>query len=246
MGTWPNRARGQSDGVAGWSPNETDPSLRRADVPTAAVGVFVVTRLVTSSVRERFVNQLFEASRVAADAIVRRESAHLVDLRLLAYTEGVPRPYRTRTPTGLQDMIWPLVLNNNMELVSALNLQGVEILGLVRNPADRPLSRVSGAGLLEPANRRRGILDEVEDARATSSQASSRRRYGAYLFTSAPVRDAAGTLVGVMMTATRVQSLLAEIKAQSLADVVVLESAGRDAGHDLGPARCRLRLDRDE
>src|SRR5262245_17163222 len=56
---------------------------------TAMIGTYVVTRLVTSSVRERFVNQLHEAGRVAADGIVRRERAHLVNLRLLVFTQGV-------------------------------------------------------------------------------------------------------------------------------------------------------------
>ena len=56
---------------------------------TAMVGTFVVTRLVASSVRERFFNQLYEASRVAADGVVRTEKDHLADLRLMAFTEGV-------------------------------------------------------------------------------------------------------------------------------------------------------------
>jgi hypothetical protein len=52
----------------------------------AMVGVYVITRLVTSSLHERFVNQLLEASRVAGDGIVRQERTHLEDLRLMAYT----------------------------------------------------------------------------------------------------------------------------------------------------------------
>jgi signal transduction histidine kinase len=192
---------------------------------TAAVGVFVVTRLVTSSVRERFVNQLFEASRVAADAIVRRESAHLVDLRLLAYTEGVAQAIQDQDATGLQDMIWPLVLNNNIELVSALNLQGVEILGLERNPQTGLYGASQG---MDYSNQPivRSILDEVEDGNGDKFAGFIQTTLGPYLFTSAPVRDAAGTLVGVLMTATRVQSLLAEIKTQALADVVVLSREG--------------------
>src|SRR3972149_10481492 len=39
----------------------------------ASVGVYVITRLVTSSVVERFNNKLLESSRVAGDGIVRQE-----------------------------------------------------------------------------------------------------------------------------------------------------------------------------
>src|ERR1051325_4469596 len=45
---------------------------------TAMIGTYIVTRLVTSSVRERSVNQLHEASQVAADGIVRRERTHQI------------------------------------------------------------------------------------------------------------------------------------------------------------------------
>src|SRR5438094_3487675 len=82
---------------------------------TAMIGTYIVTRLVTSSVRERFVNQLHEASRVAADGIVRRERAHLVDLRLMVFTQGVADALRSRDAGALQNLLGPLALNNNVE-----------------------------------------------------------------------------------------------------------------------------------
>ncbi|MCK4962375.1 MAG: hypothetical protein KAS19_07805, partial [Anaerolineales bacterium] len=71
----------------------------------ALVGVFVVTNLVTSSVRERFINQLFEASRVVADGLVRREREQLENLRLMAYMEGVSEAIIERDVDGLQNML---------------------------------------------------------------------------------------------------------------------------------------------
>ena len=49
----------------------------------------MVTTLVAGSLRERFDNQLAEAGRVAADAVVRNERNHLEGVRTLAFTEGV-------------------------------------------------------------------------------------------------------------------------------------------------------------
>jgi two-component system NtrC family sensor kinase len=51
--------------------------------------------------------------------------------------------------------------------------------------------------------------------------------FGPYLFTSAPVRDSNGQLLGVMLAGTRLESLLAEMKSQSLADVVLLDKDGK-------------------
>src|SRR3972149_5392116 len=50
---------------------------------------------------------------------------------------------------------------------------------------------------------------------------------GPYLFTSAPVRDSAGQLAGVLMSGTALQTLLADMKAQSLADVIILDQGGK-------------------
>ena len=61
---------------------------------TAMLGIYVVTRLVTSTVRERFVNQIAEASRVAFDGVVRREQSHLRSLRLLVFTSGCGGSHR--------------------------------------------------------------------------------------------------------------------------------------------------------
>jgi hypothetical protein len=55
----------------------------------AAVGTFVVTQLVAGSLRERFVNQLVDAGRVASDSVVRKEREHLEVLRAMAFTEDV-------------------------------------------------------------------------------------------------------------------------------------------------------------
>ena len=77
----------------------------------AMVGVYVITRLVTSSLSERFSNQLLEASRVAADGIVRQERTHLEDLRLMAFTEGVPEALDARDAQALQDLLFPIALN---------------------------------------------------------------------------------------------------------------------------------------
>ena len=50
--------------------------------------------------------------------------------------------------------------------------------------------------------------------------------FGPYLFTSAPVRDANGDLLGVMLAGTSLESLLSEVKKQSLADAVLLDNEG--------------------
>jgi signal transduction histidine kinase len=191
----------------------------------ALAGTFIVTRLVTSSVRERFVNQLFEASRVAGDGIVRRERTHLVDLRLLAFTEGVPEAMARRDADRLQELLWPLILNNGMEVATAVGLDGTEILSLARDPQTNEYVASRGLDFASLDIVRRVLSGQVDD-QGDKYVGFLETTYGAYLFTSAPVHDAAGNLVGVMLRGSRLESLLAEMKAQSLADIVVLDQQG--------------------
>lgn len=192
---------------------------------TAMVGTFVVTRLVASSVRERFFNQIYEAGRVAADGVVRKEEDHLANLRLLIFSQGVPEAYAARDAQLLQEIFWPLALNNQIEAVTAIGLDGIEILTLAQNPDTEGYGIYQGTDFnqLEIVAQILGNeVDEIGDKYAGLVSTN----YGPYLYSSAPVRDSANQLVGVLMVGTHLNSLLAEIKNQALADIILLNEQG--------------------
>jgi signal transduction histidine kinase len=192
----------------------------------AMVGVFIVTRLVTSSIRERFVNQLFEASRVAADGVVRRERVHLEDLRLMAFTEGVPIKIVEKDSEGLRDVLWPLALNNNIEAVTVVDLEGKEMLTLAEDVSSGQYIVSQGGDFSELSIVTR-IIDGQVDEFGDKFADILRTTYGPYLFTSAPVRSASGELVGLIMVGTRLETLLDDLKAQALADIVLMDAQGK-------------------
>ena len=192
----------------------------------AMVGVYVITRLVTSSVVERFNNQLLEASRVAGDGIVRQERTHLEDLRLMAFTEGVPEALVAHDAEALKDLLFPLALNNDIQAVTVIDLNGSEVITLAKHPVSgeyitSEAGDFSQFGIVAEilANQQDGLGDKYAGLLVTS--------FGPYLFTSAPVRDSDGQLLGVMLAGTRLESLLAEVKSQSLADAVLLDKDGK-------------------
>ena len=192
----------------------------------AMVGVFVVTRLVTSSIQERFVNQLFEASRVAADGIVRRERIHLEDLRLMAFTEGVSEAMASRDTQGLQNLLWPLMLNSKVEAVTAVDQQGQELLTLVRDPETGEYITLQGRDFSQ-LDLVVKVLDGDSDGVGDKFVAIVDTTFGPYMFTSAPIRTADGQLIGTLMLGVRLETLLAELKAQSLADIVLADLNGK-------------------
>lgn len=192
---------------------------------TALLGLYVVTRLVASSLSERFFNQLIEAGRVAADMVVRQERTHLEDLRLLTFTSGVPELVDDEDGDELHALIFPLVANNGLEAVSAVNTTGLEILSMAYDPDEETYIRTSGGDFsgFEIVAR---ILEESPDELGDKYAGILPTTNGPYLFTTAPVRDENNRLVGVMMVGTSMHSLLSNIKSQALADVIVLKEDG--------------------
>lgn len=191
----------------------------------AMVGTFVVTRLVTSSIRERFVNQMVEASRVAADGVVRLEQRNLSTLRLLSFTEGVPAAVQAADAARLEELLLPLALNNHSELITVIDRAGQEVLTLAYDPQTKQYQSSSGADF-SGAEIVNNILQSKTDASGDKFAGLLETPQGSYLLTSAPVR-AGDSIVGAMLIGTRLSTLLSELKAQTYADVVVLDRQGQ-------------------
>lgn len=188
---------------------------------TAMIGTYIVTRLVTSSVHERFINQLHEAGRVAADGIVRRERAHLDNLRLMVFTQGIAPALQNRDAVALQSLLGPLTLNNNVEALSIFDRAGQEIVTLVHEQAISSGADFSHFDLVAK------VIHGQSDALGDKFSGLIKTAHGSYLFTSAPVRDESGHIVGGLMVGTRLETFLAELKSEALADIIILDPQGQ-------------------
>lgn len=193
-------------------------------VLVALVGTLIATRLATVSARERFYNQLQESARVVADGVVRRERSHLENLRLLVFTDGVAEAMARRDLDTLEERTLPLLLNNRVEVLSILDAQGRELLTLARQPETGAYIRTSGTDLagFGPVQR---VLAGVTDLQGDKYAGLLTTHLGSYLFTTAPVR-LEDQLAGVMVLGSRLDTLLAELKAQAQTDVLALDEAG--------------------
>ena len=192
----------------------------------ATVGTFAITRLVAVSSSERFDNQLREASRRGADAVARLERDHLDQLRVMALTGGVWEAFSSRDAADLQNTLAPLAIEAGAQVVAAVGLEGQDLLTLYRQPGTDEYAVSTGtdySGLGLVRNALTGQSDNLGDKFAEIAVFPS----GAYLLTSAPVRDPNDALVGVLLVGTRLDALLSSLKAQTLADVFLLDQAGQ-------------------
>ena len=191
----------------------------------AMAGIYIITRLVSSSVRERFVNQLVEANRVAGDLIVQREEIHLENLRLMTFTQGVPEAILENDADSIESLLYPLALNENVQSLTVVNLEGTEIISMVLDPESGEYLLSYGADLSElelvtlPLS---GFEDDVGDKFSSLENTS----YGYYILTSAPVYNADSQLTGALLVGSHLDSLVTDLKAQVLADIIVLNQTG--------------------
>ncbi len=191
----------------------------------AMVGVFIITRLVSGSFEERFGNQLVEASRVTADGVVRMEKKHLEDLRLLTFMDGVSGAIDTRDRESLQATFEGIAINNNIEMIAAIDDQGKGIITLTYDPEAGGTEFFTGDdystfGWVQSVLS--GQYDEVGDKFAGLMDT----QMGKFIFTIAPVRDADEKIVGALLTGSKIDTLLDELKLQALADILILDPEG--------------------
>jgi signal transduction histidine kinase len=191
----------------------------------AFTGIFILTRLVTSSTNERFSNQLNEASRVVSDVVVTIEDTHLENLRLMAFTQGIADAISKNERQSLEDILFPLVLNEQVELLSVADLNGIELISFVwdANTEQYLISDGQNLGGIESVGKvQAGYSDEIGDKFTEIVETAS----GKYLVTSAPVKNAAGELEGILVIGTSLQTCARKLESVALADVVILDNEG--------------------
>jgi len=191
----------------------------------AMVGIYIITRLVSGSFEERFGNQLIEASRVTADGVVRMEKKHLEDLRLLTFMEGVSGAVDDRDRESLQSTFEGIAINNNIEMIAAIDNQGKGIITLTYDPEAGGTEFFTGDdyssfGWVQSVLS--GQFDEVGDKYAGILDT----QMGKFIFTIAPVRDADEKIVGALLIGSKIDALLDELKLQALADILILNPEG--------------------
>ncbi len=187
----------------------------------AGGGVYIVTRLVAASVRERFANRMLDASQVAADNVVRLEQFHLTQTRLLANTGNVWLELRSRNVDALKLSVFPLALNANLDLITTVDIDGYEIVSWARDPVSSAYIENSGRSF-------EGFVS-LEDALAGKLDAGGDKfvglvatTFGPALVTVAGVKAPDGGIVGAVMVGTLVENFLNDTQRQAFSYLALL------------------------
>jgi HAMP domain-containing protein len=192
-------------------------------IALAAGGNYLATSLVQGPLDERFQNQLVQAGRAASDSVVRHEEAQLETARSVAFTQGLAPAIEDRDRAFVRGVAESIAVNTRSEFVDVLDTQGNRVAGVVLSDpgtldySSVPASDDPGAWPLVAL-----ALGDTEGAKYAQIVETT---LGPSLMTASPVFDG-DDLSGLVLVATSLSTLAAEIKAEALADVTVYDFAG--------------------
>jgi signal transduction histidine kinase len=192
----------------------------------AGVGAYVVTNLVTSSMQERFNNQLLDAGRVVSESMVRYEKDRLEVLRAVAGTQGVSESLVAGDRGTLSRLVPQIIANSNTNAVELLDANGMEVYGWQRPPGQNGgvAEERSGADFSQLEDVRlvlNGYVDRFGEKRALLSQTP----YGLMIFTIGPVYQG-GEQVGAVMIGTYVHEMVIDLAESAVAKVTLYDRSG--------------------
>ena len=198
----------------------------------AATGVYVVTKLVQDSVRERLTNQLLEAGRVVSDDFARQEIKHVQDARIVAFTRGVAEALLVDDRAALAGLAKPIAAGLSIENLILLDAQGQEVLHLIKSSGGlQEVTQPAGAGNVSIVQSLLAAGDPESEPERGMGLNPVDGRY--YYFTALPVSLDSQT-AGVVVVGTSLDTLLPYLKSTALADVVVYGERGQAIATTLG------------
>jgi len=202
----------------------------------AGAGAYIVTNLVTSSLQERFNNQLLDAGRVVAESMVEYERARLDTLRRVTRTQGVPAALAVGDSDSLAGLVPQILASSTNDAVELLDMSGKEVFGWQRPPNQTgPIGETETrtgsdySGLDEVSLVLDGFVDEFGDKRVLLTDTP----HGLMLFTIGPVFHE-NQLVGAAMVGTYVQEMLVDLTETAVARVTIYDRVGHVIGTTLG------------
>ncbi|MBN1431029.1 MAG: HAMP domain-containing protein [Anaerolineae bacterium] len=193
----------------------------------AAVGTFVITRLVASSIQDRLTNQLIETSRAAGDSVVSWETYHLNVLRLVIFTVGVPEYIEEHNQDSLTTALLALAANQNTSLLAGIDKDGNCVAAVrLESNGDYTTGSLQGQNL-SSLPMVAAVLEGQQDQFGDKYAGALRIDGQMFLITVAPVSNGSGELVGAVAIGTPLYQILQETKTSVLADIGAYQSDGQ-------------------
>jgi signal transduction histidine kinase len=195
----------------------------------AAMGIFIVTRLVANSFEERLKNQLLEAGRVVSDEVVNRERFRLEIERVVVNTIGVANALANRNTAELEELVFPIIANARaIDSIVLVDTQGKEVIRFQRDVTSPggfvDTTESSHLDFSEWPSMRQ-VLDNPEGNKETQL-ARDLKTGELIIYTIGSVRNEEGT-VGAALIGTYLGNEITYLRSLALAQLVLFDENGQ-------------------
>ena len=189
----------------------------------AFAGTFIITTLVTSTLQERFTNQLLDAGRVVAESMVQYEADRLQTMRAVVATIGVAEAIVEADTNQLAALVPQLIINSDNDAVVLLDAQGQELYSWLQTRD--AVTENSGFDFSQVADVQ-FVLNNQVDALGDKRVFLAETNYGYLIYTVGPVwLD--DQLVGAVLVGTLADPMLIDLTLNAVARVTLYDSEGR-------------------
>ena len=192
-----------------------------------SVGIYIVTRLVNSSLDERLTNHLLEAGRTVPINMERYQlNEHLGFADRLIRTEGVIEALEAGDQDRLTEQVRSQAVTRNTESVLLIDAEGQEIAHLIRE--NEGIRSIVEEEFYTPTLQiAQDLLEAADPAVLPRNDLGLHpvdERY--YYFTTAPI-GYDGETIGIIIVGTSLDILVPELQTTALADVTIYRADGK-------------------
>ncbi len=195
----------------------------------AGAGVFIVTTLVTSSLQERFNNQLLDAGRTVAESLVNYERERLRVVRAVTATEGVPAALAAGDSLTLEQLTSPIIADSQADFLVLLDSTGFALntweRGNLNLAQDLDFTQAEAVQFAL-----QGRSDEFGDKRVFLAGVEDRY----ILYTVGPIYQTENDVVGAVLVGSAVDPLVIALTQASVARVTFYDAGGNVIATTLG------------
>jgi HD-GYP domain-containing protein (c-di-GMP phosphodiesterase class II) len=193
----------------------------------AGGGTFIVSRLVFDSVEERFANQLIATATQAKDGMLRQEESLLANLRLLSNTQGVDAAAQAGDSATLRALLLPAALNGGVEYLAVLNSASQPLVAVRLDEAAQGYVDFDFSGDVAGQAFVQDILQSSSDTVGDKFSALTQMGGDNLLLISGPITDAQNQTVGALLVGRSADSIAAQLRTETLAQLTFYATDGR-------------------
>ena len=195
----------------------------------ALAAAYLISQVMLETIEDRFTNQVIEMGKVTADWMVQEETDLLQTLRLLANTQDLPQAIVAEDAEKLRELALPIAVNYGEESIEILSKQGVSLLSMRHRPEDNREVYIFSRGedgFVEWDFVQR-VLTQQTDQTGDKYGGVVQATWGDYFYVAGPIYDADGQQVGLILVGKSLQTLVRQIRQDTLAHTTIYDFTGQ-------------------